>query len=151
MQGSPDSVILENSCLRNPGSWALESGKQLKESGILLGIVIPSSTDKKQSGFQTGIWNPWRGIQNPRLPRIPAVKSSYVFINTCQIRLSFLGEEPKKSRDRIEGWESSSPLLTGFPRRVFTFSPQKSLVFLWLVHWKVRYEMDRIEQLSTCF
>ena len=37
-----------NFCLWNPGSWALESGIQFKESGILLtiGIQNPSSTDK---------------------------------------------------------------------------------------------------------
>ena len=127
MQGSPDSVILENSCLRNPGSWALESGKQLKESGILLGIVIPSSTDKKQSGFQTGIWNPWRGIQNPRLPRIPAVKSSYVFINTCQIRLSFMGEEAKKKQRPHRGMGELKSSLDWFsPPSFYLFPPKES-------------------------
>ena len=42
-----------NLCLWNPESWALDSGIQLKESGILMtiGIQNPSSTDK-QSGFQ---------------------------------------------------------------------------------------------------
>ena len=51
--------------LRNPQSWALESRKQLNESGIppVIGILNPSSTDK-ESGFQTGIRNPWRGFQN---------------------------------------------------------------------------------------
>jgi len=44
---------------RNPGSWALECGIQLKESGILLmiGVRNPSSIDKD--------WKPIPGIQNP--------------------------------------------------------------------------------------
>ena len=38
-------------CLGNPESWALESGKQLKESGIPLTIEIqnPSYTDKDRN------------------------------------------------------------------------------------------------------
>ena len=55
----------------NPGlwnleSWALESGIQLKESGILLktGIQNPGFNDKE-------IRNPRRGVQNPRLSWIP--------------------------------------------------------------------------------
>ena len=49
-----------NFCLWNPESWALESGIQLKESGIPLtiGIQNPSSTDKD--------WNPVPSIRNPR-------------------------------------------------------------------------------------
>ena len=48
-------------CLRNPKSWALESGIQLKGSGIPLtiGIQNPSATDK-EPGIQyleSGIWN----------------------------------------------------------------------------------------------
>ena len=41
---------------------------QLKEFGNLLtiGIQNPSSTDK-ESGIQFLDWNPWHGIQNPRL------------------------------------------------------------------------------------
>ena len=41
---------------------------QLKEFGILLtiGIQNPSATDK-ESGIQFLDWNPWHGIQNPRL------------------------------------------------------------------------------------
>ena len=52
----------------NPESWALESGVQLKESGILLviGIENPSSTDRDWNRVP-GIRNPWRGIRNPRL------------------------------------------------------------------------------------
>ena len=49
-------------CLWNPKSWALESGIQLKGSGIPLtiGIQNPSATDK-EPGIQyleSGIWNP---------------------------------------------------------------------------------------------
>ena len=46
-------------CLWDPKSWALESGIQLKESGILLKIGIQnlSSTDKD--------WNQVPGIRNP--------------------------------------------------------------------------------------
>ena len=49
----------------NPESWALESGIQLKESGIALAIgkQYPSSNDKE--------WNPLPGIQNPRPSWIP--------------------------------------------------------------------------------
>ena len=47
----------EKFCLWNAESWALESGIQLKESGIPLtiGIQNPSSTDK--------YWNPVPGTQ----------------------------------------------------------------------------------------
>ena len=46
-------------CMWNPESWALESGIQLKESGIPLAIGIqnPSSTEKD--------WNPVPRIRNP--------------------------------------------------------------------------------------
>ena len=59
-------------CLWNPESWGLESGIQLKESGILptIGIQNPSSTDKYGNPV-SGIRNPQRGFQNPRLPWIP--------------------------------------------------------------------------------
>ena len=59
-------------CLWNPESWGLESGKQPKESRILLtiGIQNPSSTDKYGNPVP-GIRNPQRGFQNPRLPWIP--------------------------------------------------------------------------------
>ena len=51
----------ETFCLWNPQPWVLESGIQLKESGILLTIKIqnPSSTSK-----ETG--NPLPGIRNLR-------------------------------------------------------------------------------------
>ena len=57
--------------IRNPESWALESGIQLKESRIPLTIEIqnPSSTDKNWNPVP-GIRNPPCGIQNPRLSRI---------------------------------------------------------------------------------
>ena len=60
-----------NFCLWNPESWAPESGKQLKKSGIPLtiGIQNPSSTDKDWNPVP-GIRNPPRGIFNPRLSRI---------------------------------------------------------------------------------
>ena len=50
----------------------MESGIQLKESGIPLTIVIqnPSSTEKYWNPVP-GIQNPQRGIQNPRLSEIP--------------------------------------------------------------------------------
>ena len=56
-------------CLWNPKSWALESGIQLKGSGI----QNPSSTDKEAriQYLECGIRNPWRGILNPRLNWIP--------------------------------------------------------------------------------
>ena len=59
-------------CLWNPESWGLESGIQLKESGILLtiGIQNPSSTDKYGNPVP-GIRNPQRLLQNPRQPWIP--------------------------------------------------------------------------------
>ena len=53
-------------CLRNPESWALESGIQLKESGILLkiGNQNPSSTDKDVNPLpgnpESTAWNPER-------------------------------------------------------------------------------------------
>ena len=48
----------EKFCLWNPESWALESGKQLKESEIPLAIWIqnPSSADKLMVEYST--WNP---------------------------------------------------------------------------------------------
>ena len=58
--------------LSNPESWGLESGIQAKASGILLTIEIqnPSSTDKYGNPV-SGIRNPRREFQNPRLPWIP--------------------------------------------------------------------------------
>ena len=58
--------------LWNPESWVLESGIQLKESGIPLtiGIQNPSATDKYWNPVPR-IRNPWRGIQNPGLSWIP--------------------------------------------------------------------------------
>ena len=58
--------------MKNLESWVLESGIQLKESGIPLtiGIQNPSSTDKYWNPVP-GIRNPWRGIQNPGLSWIP--------------------------------------------------------------------------------
>ena len=52
---------------QNPGKfglWILESGIQLKESGILLTIEIqnPSSTDKDLNPVP-GIWNPRKRIR----------------------------------------------------------------------------------------
>ena len=50
----------------------MESGTQLKESGMRLtiGIRNPSSTGKVRN-LVPGIRNPGRGIQNPRLSWIP--------------------------------------------------------------------------------
>ena len=69
---------LEKFCLWNPEPWALESGIQLKESEILQrnGIQNPSSTDKDWNQVP-GIWNPRRGIQNPRLSWIPLYGAIY--------------------------------------------------------------------------
>ena len=52
----------------NPESWALESGIQLKESGIPLtiGMRTPSSSDKDQNPVPGIRISPRRGIQNPR-------------------------------------------------------------------------------------
>ena len=78
-----------NFCWWNGISWALESGIQLKESGIPLttGIQNSSSTDKNWNPVP-GIRNPQRGIQNPRLSWI----SLYgVILNTlkCVLPTSF--------------------------------------------------------------
>ena len=61
-----------NFFLWNLGSWALESGIQLKGSGIPLttGIQNPRSTHKGWNPVP-GIRNPWFGIPNPRLSHIP--------------------------------------------------------------------------------
>ena len=61
-----------NFCLWNPEPWALESGIQLKESGIPLtiGIQNQSSTDKDRNPVP-GIWKQRREIQNPRQAWIP--------------------------------------------------------------------------------
>ena len=69
-------------CMWNPESWALESGVQLKESGIPLAIGIenPSSTDKDWNRVP-GIRTPWRGIQNPRL--------SWIALHGVTYRLAF--------------------------------------------------------------
>ena len=44
---------VDNFSLWNPESWALESGIQLKESGIplMIGIQNPSSIDKESTAF----------------------------------------------------------------------------------------------------
>ena len=67
-----ESRIRGKMCLWNPESWALESGIQLKKSGLPLTIEIqsPSSTDKDLKPV-AGIRNPRRGIQNPRVSFIP--------------------------------------------------------------------------------
>ena len=59
-------------CLWNQESCVLESGIQLKKSGISLmfGIQNPSSTDKYWTPAP-GIRNLQRGIQKPRLSWIP--------------------------------------------------------------------------------
>ena len=61
-----------NFCLWNLEPWALESGIQLKESGIPLTIRIqnPNSTDKDWNPVP-GIWKQRRKIQNPRGAWIP--------------------------------------------------------------------------------
>ena len=72
-----------NFCLWNPESWVLESGIQLKGSGIPLTIAIqnPSSNDKYWNPVPR-IQNPQRGIQNPRLCWIiplHGVKDEYLY------------------------------------------------------------------------
>ena len=60
-------------CSWSQKSWALESGIQLKESGIPLtiGIRNPSSTDRRTRNPVPEIWtDPQRRIQNLRLSRI---------------------------------------------------------------------------------
>ena len=61
MKGNLDSRLIPGILAVESGSWTLESGIQLKESGVPLRIVVrnPSSTDKVP------------GIQNPRLSWIP--------------------------------------------------------------------------------
>ena len=58
---APGKGIQEIFCLWNVEPWSLESGIQLKESGIPLAIMIqnPSSTDKD--------WHPVPGIRNSRI------------------------------------------------------------------------------------
>ena len=60
-----------NFYLLNPESWALESGIQLKESGI------PQTWDSRIQ--VPGIRNPRRGIQNPRLSWFPYIARSFPF------------------------------------------------------------------------
>ena len=71
-----------NFSLWNLESWVLESGIQLKESGILLkiGIQKPSSTDKDCNPVP-GIRNPRDGIQNPRLSWIPLHGAILYFVD----------------------------------------------------------------------
>ena len=61
-----------NILLVDPESWALKSGIQIKNSGILLtiGIQNPNSTDKDWNPVP-GIRNTRRGIQNPGQSSIP--------------------------------------------------------------------------------
>ena len=72
MQGNPGKFYMWN-----PELWALESRIHLKESGIALMIEILKSTIQvplTKTGNQyleSGIWNPWHGIQNSRLSWIP--------------------------------------------------------------------------------
>ena len=70
--GNPDPESRKSEIEENLYSWALESGIQFKESGILLtiGIRNPSSTDK-DCNLVPGIQNPRYAIQNPRLSWIP--------------------------------------------------------------------------------
>ena len=76
-------------------SWALESGVQLKESGIPLAIGIQnlSSGDKGWNPV-IGIRNPSRGIQNPRPTWIPLHGTTLI------------------TRSRLQGLESK--VCTGF-------------------------------------
>ena len=70
--GNPDPESRKSEIEENLYSWALESGIQFKESGILLtiGIRNPSSTDK-DCNLVPRIQNPRYAIQNPRLSWIP--------------------------------------------------------------------------------
>ena len=81
-----------NFCLWNLESWALESGMQLKESGIPLTIAIrnPSSTDKKSR------------IQSPRL--------SWVFLHEARILFWLLTprriwSHPNLTLSHNESWD----------------------------------------------
>ena len=53
--------------IRNPESWALESGVQLKEKNPAKELNVDASSTDKEFGIQ----NPQREIQKPRLSRIP--------------------------------------------------------------------------------
>ena len=83
--------------LVEPGILRFGIWNVAKESGISIkiGIRNPSSTDKENlyQYPESGIRNPWRGIQNPRLSGIPlhgaTTKSTWVirqFSKTWQIR-----------------------------------------------------------------
>ena len=81
------SRIWEN-LLLNPKSWALESGIQLKESGIPPTIAIQNPTTvplTKTEIHHQEIRNPRSGIQNPRLSWIP-LHGVYVVMNCEQPR-----------------------------------------------------------------
>ena len=67
-----------NLCLLDPESWTFESGILLKESRIPLMIEIqnPSSTDKNWNPANE-TWNPYHGIQNPRLSWIPFIHGKH--------------------------------------------------------------------------
>ena len=71
-------------CLWNREFWALESGIQLKEFRIPLriGIQNPSSTDEDWNQL-SGIRNPRRGIQNPRLSWIPLIHGARYKLKFC--------------------------------------------------------------------
>ena len=57
-------------CLCDPDSWALESGIQLKESGIPLTMESRIQVTLKEWNPVPGIRYPRRGIQNPGLTLI---------------------------------------------------------------------------------
>ena len=65
-------LLVEN--LENLESWTLESGIQLKESGLSLTIEIQNSSfSDKDRNPVPGIQNPLRGLQNPKLSWIPFI------------------------------------------------------------------------------
>ena len=76
-----------NFCVWNLESWALESGIQLKESGILLRIGIRNPIQ----GSSRKDWNQVSGIRNPRLgiqnPRIPSMRRKAAHSKNCCLRI----------------------------------------------------------------
>ena len=72
-------LLVESRIRENQESWVVESGIQLRESGIPLtiGIQNPSSTDKYWNPVP-GIRDPRRGVQNSRLSWISLHGASYL-------------------------------------------------------------------------
>ena len=113
--------------LWNPESWASESGKQLKESGIPLtiGIRNPSFTDNESDprrGIQTAIDYLTWGEMNFHMGLILKPIASFVTYNevTRETAWKFV---PKQSHDAI--WRNSVPFLFADAKSRFWLSTVK--------------------------